>query len=147
VRGGGVSQPARGSGNAGNHGKGMAIRAGFREASGQVLMFSDADFSTPITDAAALMKAISRGLRPCLRQQGTLIFPRRNPPVVDARTMGSKTFNLVVRSLLRWDFEDTHAGSRCSRGRLRRHSARLRINRFAIDVECPPWRGSTGFPD
>jgi len=44
-----------------NHGKGYAVRQGMLAATGQLVLMSDADFSTPIGEVAKLLEALERG--------------------------------------------------------------------------------------
>jgi len=44
-----------------NSGKGHSIRDGVRYASGDIILFTDADNSTPIEDSEKLLKAIQEG--------------------------------------------------------------------------------------
>ena len=47
--------------NPGNHGKGYSVRNGMLNARGDVLLFSDVDFSSPIEDSIKLIAAIQQG--------------------------------------------------------------------------------------
>src|SRR5579872_2577982 len=47
--------------NPGNRGKGYTVRNGMMNASGQILLFTDADLSSPIEEAAKLFAVIERG--------------------------------------------------------------------------------------
>ena len=47
--------------NPGNRGKGYSVRNGMLSASGSILLFSDADLSSPIAEASQLFAAIARG--------------------------------------------------------------------------------------
>ena len=47
--------------NPGNRGKGYSVRNGMLQAQGDVLLFSDADLSSPISEAPKLLAAIEGG--------------------------------------------------------------------------------------
>src|SRR5258706_11359242 len=47
--------------NLGNRGKGYSVRNGLLQAAGDVVMFTDADLSSPMEEAERLMKAIAEG--------------------------------------------------------------------------------------
>src|SRR5947207_1386466 len=47
--------------NPGNRGKGYSVRNGILNALGDVVLFSDADFSSPIEEAPKLFHAIEKG--------------------------------------------------------------------------------------
>ena len=48
-----------------NRGKGYAVRRGLLEAQANIALFSDADLSTPITEAPKLFEAIRNGECEC----------------------------------------------------------------------------------
>src|SRR5215203_288547 len=47
--------------NKSNRGKGAAVKAGFEAAQGELVMFSDADFSSPPEETLKLLAAIEEG--------------------------------------------------------------------------------------
>ncbi len=47
--------------NPGNRGKGYSVRNGMLNASGDILLFSDVDFSSPIQESIKLIAAIEQG--------------------------------------------------------------------------------------
>jgi len=47
--------------NIGNHGKGYSVRNGMLHARGDICLFTDADLSSPMTEAQKLFDAIGRG--------------------------------------------------------------------------------------
>jgi dolichyl-phosphate beta-glucosyltransferase len=95
--------------NPGNRGKGYSVRKGMLSARGEVLLFSDADLSAPIEQAAKLFHAIgsgfdvavgSRWLEPALQAQRQSL----------ARQLYGRGFNLVLRILLGLKYKDTQCG-------------------------------------
>lgn len=95
--------------NPGNHGKGYSVRNGMLNANGEVLLFTDADLSSPIQEATKLFGAIesgadvaigSRWLQPSLQAQRQSLF----------RQFYGRTFNLLLRLLLGLKFKDTQCG-------------------------------------
>jgi dolichyl-phosphate beta-glucosyltransferase len=95
--------------NPGNRGKGYGVRNGMLHAQGEILLFSDADLSSPITEATKLFAAInggadiaigSRWLKPELQTQ-------RQPP---RRQLFGRIFNLLLRLVLGLHFKDTQCG-------------------------------------
>jgi dolichyl-phosphate beta-glucosyltransferase len=95
--------------NPGNRGKGYSVRNGMLHARGEVLLFSDADLSSPIPEAAKLFESISAGadiaigsrwLKPELQTQ-------RQPP---RRQLFGRIFNLLLRLVLGLHFKDTQCG-------------------------------------
>src|ERR1043166_8212475 len=47
--------------NPGNRGKGFSVRNGMTQAQGDLLLFTDADLSSPITEAPKLFDALAAG--------------------------------------------------------------------------------------
>jgi len=95
--------------NPGNRGKGYSVRNGMLHAQGEVLLFSDADLSSPIGEAGRLFEAIvsgadvaigSRWLKPELQTQ-------RQPL---RRQLFGRIFNLLLRGVLGLHFKDTQCG-------------------------------------
>lgn len=95
--------------NPGNRGKGYSVRNGMLNARGQILLFSDADLSSPIEDAAKLIQAIdhgadiaigSRWLQPDMQTE-------RQPW---HRQLFGRVFNLILRIVLGLRFKDTQCG-------------------------------------
>ena len=121
--------------NPGNCGKGYAVRNGMLDARGEYLLFTDADLSSPITEADRLLEPLkndydvafgSRALKP------EWVYPRQ--PWL--RQTAGKTFNLFVRSLTALPFGDTQCGFKA----FRREAARAIFSRqtipgFGFDVE------------
>lgn len=117
-----------------NRGKGHAVRRGILESRGALILLSDADFSTPLSEWRKLAGALPGG--------GIAIGSR----ALDERLVGvfqpfyrrwmGKTFNLFVRSLAIGGFSDTQCGFKLFSGDVaRRLFARARVDRFAFDVE------------
>ena len=95
--------------NPGNQGKGYAVRNGMLNARGEYLLFTDADLSSPLSEAPKLFAALdagadvaigSRWLDPSLQVQ-------RQPL---KRRIYSRTFNLYLRVFLGLPFHDTQCG-------------------------------------
>lgn len=95
--------------NEANHGKGYAIRRGVEEARGEVLLFTDADFSTPIEDLPKLLQTLNDGYDIAI---GSRSLPESNVTVHQAwyREGMGKIFNLLVRLLVLRGFIDTQCG-------------------------------------
>jgi glycosyltransferase involved in cell wall biosynthesis len=95
--------------NPGNHGKGYSVRNGMLHASGDILLFSDADLSAPIEEAPKLFAAIeagadvaigSRWLQPETQTQRQSVL----------RQFYGRLYNLALRILLGLNFKDTQCG-------------------------------------
>src|SRR5215831_9163990 len=95
--------------NPGNRGKGYSVRNGMLNATGELLLFSDADLSSPIEEAAKLWTAIqngadvaigSRWIRPELQTKRQSLL----------RQLYGRAFNLALRVLLGLRQKDTQCG-------------------------------------
>ena len=118
---------------AANRGKGAAVRAGCLEASGALVLVSDADFSTPVYEweklaAAGAPVAIgSRALDEALVKEKQPFF---------RQAMG-KLFNRLVRLVAVPGIRDTQCGFKLfSREAAREIFSRAKVDRFAYDVEA-----------
>jgi dolichyl-phosphate beta-glucosyltransferase len=121
--------------NPGNRGKGYSVRNGMLNASGEVLLFSDADLSSPIEEASKLFAAIqldadiaigSRWLRPELQTHRQSVL----------RQFYGRIFNLALRILLGLNFKDTQCGFKAfTRGAARTIFPQQRIERWGFDPE------------
>ena len=118
-----------------NRGKGAAVREGLLRSRGEIVLFSDADLSTPIEELAKLEDALERGADVAI---GSRALPDSNLVVRQAwvrETMG-KTFNVLVRLFTGLPFRDTQCGFKLMRGEMARSlAAEMREDGFAFDVE------------
>jgi dolichyl-phosphate beta-glucosyltransferase len=121
--------------NPGNHGKGYSVRNGMLNASGEILLFTDADLSAPIEEAGKLFAAVesgadvaigSRWLQPNLQAQRQSIV----------RQIYGRTFNLVLQLLLGLKFKDTQCGFKAfSRQAARKLFSMQTIEGWGFDAE------------
>jgi glycosyltransferase involved in cell wall biosynthesis len=119
-----------------NRGKGYAVRLGLMAASANIVLFSDADLSTPITEVPKLIDPIRRG-------EYDLTFGSR---ALDRRLIGvhqpwrreqsGRVFNLIVRVATGLPFWDTQCGFKAFRMSVCRPLIEAaHIDRFGFDVE------------
>lgn len=95
--------------NPGNRGKGYSVRNGMLHARGDVLLFSDADLSSPIAEADKLFSAIAEGTDIAIGSrwlQSELQIQRQ--PLY--RQLFGRIFNLALRLVLGLNFKDTQCG-------------------------------------
>ena len=120
--------------NSENRGKGYSVRRGMLEATGRIVLFTDADLSAPIEEADKLLPALGQndvaiGSRALDR---SLIAVRQSV----FREYAGIIFNFIVRAILRLPFVDTQCGFKAFR---REHSRVIfeqqRIERFGFDPE------------
>ena len=121
--------------NPGNQGKGYAVRNGVLNARGQVILFTDADMSSPITEAAKLIAALEQGADVAIGSRwldSTLQFQRQSIK----RQIMSRAFNLYTRAVLTFPYHDTQCGFKAFTRRAAQMIFPLqRINRWGFDAE------------
>src|SRR5712691_4221782 len=121
--------------NPGNRGKGYSVRNGMLHAAGEILLFSDADLSSPIEEAIKLFAAIrsgadiaigSRWLQPELQAHRQSVL----------RQFYGRIFNLALRILLGLKFKDTQCGFKAfTRSASQTIFPLQRIERWGFDPE------------
>lgn len=119
-----------------NRGKGYAVRTGLLAAQAPIALFSDADLSTPITEAPKLVEPIERGLRDLTFGSRALDRSLIGVHQPWRREQGGKIFNLIVRWATGLPFWDTQCGFKAFRMSVCRPIIEgARIDRFGFDVE------------
>ncbi len=129
------SEEGRSFRNKDNRGKGYAVRRGVQEARGEVLLFSDADFSTPIEEFPKLFQYLQNGYDFAI---GSRSLPDSNVEVHQAwyRENMGKIFNLLVRAIALRGFIDTQCGFKCMRReRILPLLPMMAVDGFCFDVE------------
>ena len=92
-------------------GKGDAVRLGFAEASGEVLMILDADLTTPPEDLPRFYEALRSGK--CEFANGVrLIYPMEKQAMRFLNLVGNKFFSLAFSWLLGQPIKDTLCGTK-----------------------------------
>jgi glycosyltransferase involved in cell wall biosynthesis len=121
--------------NPGNQGKGYAVRNGMLNARGKVLLFTDADLSSPITEADKLFSALENGADVAIGSRWmdpTLQFQRQSLK----RQIMSRAFNLFTRAVLTFPYHDTQCGFKAFTRRAAEKIFPLqRITRWGFDAE------------
>jgi dolichyl-phosphate beta-glucosyltransferase len=121
--------------NPGNRGKGFAVRNGMMNARGDLLLFTDADLSSPIAEAAKLFAALEQGADVAIGSRwldASLQFVRQ--PL--RRRIFSRSFNLFIKLLLGLPFRDTQCGFKAfTRPAAAVIFPRQRIHRWGFDPE------------
>jgi dolichyl-phosphate beta-glucosyltransferase len=92
-----------------NCGKGYSVRYGVLHASGEIVMFTDADLSSPIEEAEGLFAAIAQGADIAIgsRWLATSRQTHRQPLY---RQFFGRCFNLLTRMVMNLPFADTQCG-------------------------------------
>jgi glycosyltransferase involved in cell wall biosynthesis len=121
--------------NPGNRGKGYSVRNGVMNANGQIILFTDADLSSPIEEAPKLLEVIESGADVAIGSRWMRSELQTKRQSVARQVLG-RVFNLLLRVVLRLDFKDTQCGFKA----FRRNAARAlfplqKIERWGFDPE------------
>jgi glycosyltransferase involved in cell wall biosynthesis len=118
-----------------NRGKGYSVRHGMLEATGELVLFTDADLSAPIEESDKLLSALKNGYDVAIGSRAlnrSLISTHESP----FREFAGIIFNKIVRVVLWLPFVDTQCGFKA----FRRERCRIifelqRIEGFGFDPE------------
>ncbi len=118
-----------------NQGKGAAVRAGMLSATGDRILFMDADLATPIEEVEKFLPLMDAGADVVIGTRADRASDIRVRQPLPRELMG-RGFNLIVRTLLLGGFRDTQCGFKL----FTRSSAQLLFSQqtldgFAFDVE------------
>jgi glycosyltransferase involved in cell wall biosynthesis len=121
--------------NPGNRGKGYSVRAGLLQALGEIVMFTDADLSSPIEEAERLFAAIHNGADIAIGSRW-LDKGRQTHQQPLYRQFFGRCFNAVTRAVMGLPFADTQCGFKA----FTRHAAQTvfqlqTIERWGFDPE------------
>jgi dolichyl-phosphate beta-glucosyltransferase len=120
-----------------NQGKGAAVRTGVLASRGDTVLFSDADFSTPIEDMELLQAALDDGADVAIGSraaEGRRLVEVHQPW---HRELMGRVFNLFVQLIVLPGLWDTQCGFKAFRGDVARQIfAELRSDGFDFDVEA-----------
>lgn len=95
--------------NPGNRGKGYSVRNGMLQATGKLLLFTDADLSSPITEAEKLFAALDAGADVAIGSRWmdrSLQFQRQSIK----RQILSRLYNTFLKAVLFIPYLDTQCG-------------------------------------
>jgi dolichyl-phosphate beta-glucosyltransferase len=121
--------------NPGNRGKGYSVRHGMLRAKGAVALFTDADLSSPITEADKLFAALADGADVAIGSRWLQrdLQTERQPFY---RQLYGRLFNLGLSILLRLDYRDTQCGFKAfTRRAIQVVFTRQRVERWGFDPE------------
>ncbi len=95
--------------NPGNRGKGYSVRNGMLNSRGQIALFSDADLSSPIEEAAKLFQALEDGADIAIGSRWLRAEAQTQRQPLHRQLFG-RIFNLALRLTLGLHFADTQCG-------------------------------------
>jgi len=100
--------------NPGNRGKGYSVRNGMLHARGRIVLFSDADLSSPIEESMKLLAAIESGADIAIGSRWLRAETQTQRQPLHRQIFG-RVFNLLLRSTLGLQFADTQCGFKAFR--------------------------------
>jgi glycosyltransferase involved in cell wall biosynthesis len=121
--------------NPGNRGKGYSVRNGMLHGQGDILLFTDADLSSPIYEAGKLFAALQEGADVAIgsRWLQSELQTERQPWY---RQLYGRLFNLALRISLGLKYRDTQCGFKAFRREAARTIfTRQRVERWGFDPE------------
>jgi dolichyl-phosphate beta-glucosyltransferase len=95
--------------NPGNRGKGYSVRNGMLSARGQIVLFSDADLSSPIEEAPKLFQALDNGADIAIGSRWLRAETQTQRQPLHRQLFG-RIYNLILRLTLGLQFADTQCG-------------------------------------
>ncbi len=119
-----------------NRGKGYSVRRGVLEARGELVLFTDADLSSPIEEANKLISALESEHADAAI--GSRALERRLIGVRQPfyREYSGRFFNLLVRAITGLKLHDTQCGFKLFRRATTRRAFELQsVERFGFDPE------------
>ncbi|MGB6735712.1 MAG: dolichyl-phosphate beta-glucosyltransferase, partial [Candidatus Sulfotelmatobacter sp.] len=121
--------------NPGNRGKGYAVRNGMLNARGEVVVFSDADLSSPIEEMPKLLAALASGTDIAIGSRWLRAELQTRRQSLHRQLFG-RVFNLLLRIILGLQFKDTQCGFKAFTRRAAQTILPLqRIERWGFDPE------------
>jgi dolichyl-phosphate beta-glucosyltransferase len=118
-----------------NRGKGYSVRNGMLHASGDIMMFTDADLSSPMEETERLLAAIRDGADIAIGSRW-LDKGRQTKHQPWYRQMFGRCFNAVTRLVMGLPFADTQCGFKAFRREAGHTVFQLqRIERWGFDPE------------
>jgi glycosyltransferase involved in cell wall biosynthesis len=121
--------------NPGNRGKGYSVRNGLLQAAGDIVMFTDADLSSPMEEAQRLIDALNDGADVAI---GSRWMDRTRQTIHQPlyRQFFGRCFNWVTRTVMGLPFKDTQCGFKAFKRSAAQVIFRLQtIERWGFDPE------------
>ncbi len=118
-----------------NCGKGFSVRNGLLQASGEIVMFTDADLSAPIEEAELLFAAIRAGADVAIGSRWLdKVKQTKHQPLY--RRFFGRCYNWLTRTVMGLPYKDTQCGFKAFRREAAESIFRLQtIERWGFDPE------------
>ncbi len=121
--------------NSGNRGKGYSVRNGLLQATGEIVMFTDADLSAPIEEAERLFEALGNGADVAI---GSRWLDKRKQTTHQPlyRRFFGRCYNWLTRTVMGLPYMDTQCGFKAFKHGPAQDIFRLQtIERWGFDPE------------
>ena len=121
--------------NPGNRGKGYSVRNGLLQAAGEIVMFTDADLSSPMEEGERLFAALAAGADVAI---GSRWLDKQKQTVYQPlyRRFFGRCFNKLTRTVMGLPFRDTQCGFKAFKREAAQTIFRLQtIERWGFDPE------------
>jgi dolichyl-phosphate beta-glucosyltransferase len=121
--------------NPGNRGKGYSVRNGMLHARGSIVLFSDADLSSPIEEAPKLFAALENGADIAIGSRWLRAETQTQRQPLHRQLFG-RIFNLALRLTLGLQYADTQCGFKAfKQPAVQAVFPQQRIERWGFDPE------------
>ena len=121
--------------NAGNRGKGYSVRNGLLQATGEIVMFTDADLSAPIEEAERLFEALGEGADVAIGSRWLDKQKQTTHQPMYRRFFG-RCYNWLTRTVMGLPYLDTQCGFKAFKREPAQDIFRLQtIERWGFDPE------------
>lgn len=121
--------------NPGNRGKGYSVRNGILNSRGDIVVFSDADLSSPIEEMPKLLQSLASGADIAIGSRWLRAELQTQRQSAHRQLFG-RIFNLLLRIVLGLQFKDTQCGFKAFTRRAAQAILPLqRIERWGFDPE------------
>lgn len=121
--------------NSKNQGKGFSVKTGVLAATGDYVLFTDADLSTPIEEVTKLISYLENGYDIAIGSRDlpdSKVYIHQNW----LRELMGKVFNKIARMLTFKDIHDSQCGFKCFKAQCAKELFGLqKYNGFSFDVE------------
>ncbi len=118
-----------------NSGKGFAVRTGVLSSYGDIILFSDADLSTPINELEKLLDAINSGYKIAIGSRdisGSHITKKQ--PLL--RRLLGKSARVMIRGVLQMPYLDTQCGFKMFESSVaKKYFESMKTKRWSFDYE------------
>tara|TARA_X000000950_G_C13850570_1_gene634321 strand:- start:28 stop:723 length:696 start_codon:yes stop_codon:yes gene_type:complete len=118
-----------------NYGKGYSLIRGIKSSSGDIVLITDIDLSTPLVEYNHLVELLRKDVDIVIGSRSVSSSNIKNKQGIIRIIMG-KLYNRLVRFILNINYKDTQCGFKVFKGNeIRKIISKCFINRFSIDVE------------